>query len=96
MIRINCPFCGPRDQVEFSYGGDGSIVYPLLDADATAWHDAVHQRENIRGVQVETWQHVYGCRQWLKVERSTVDHTIHSVRLAHDGTALAVEADNGR
>ena len=41
MIRIPCPFCGTRDHSEFSYGGDGSIVYPALEADIQAWHDAV-------------------------------------------------------
>ena len=41
MIQISCPFCGIRDHSEFSYGGDGSIVYPALDAPMKDWHDAV-------------------------------------------------------
>ena len=28
MIRIKCPYCGERDHSEFTYGGDGTIVYP--------------------------------------------------------------------
>ena len=91
MIRIPCPFCGVRDHSEFGYGGDGSIVYPPLDASAEEWHDAVFQRENIRGVQTETWQHVSGCRMWLLVERDTMTHEIHSVRPAHPGMAKALE-----
>lgn len=83
MIRINCPFCGERDHSEFTYGGDGSIEYPALDAPVSDWLEAVYQRENIRGRQIETWQHVHGCRMWLKVERDTVTHKIHSVRAAH-------------
>ena len=72
MIRINCPFCGERDHSEFTYGGDGSVVYPELDAPAEQWLEAVFQRENIRGVQTESWHHVSGCRQWLLVERDTI------------------------
>ena len=92
MIRIPCPFCGERDHSEFSYGGDGSIVYPELDAPVEQWVDAVFQRENIRGVQTESWQHVSGCRQWLLVERDTVTHEIHSVVAAHAGVRKVLEA----
>jgi len=92
MIRIPCPYCGERDHSEFSYGGDGSIVYPELDAPLEQWVDAVFQRENIRGVQTESWQHVSGCRQWLLVERDTMTHEIHSVKAAHSGVNKLLEA----
>jgi heterotetrameric sarcosine oxidase delta subunit len=91
MIRIPCPFCGTRDHSEFSYGGDGSIVYPALEADIQAWHDAVFLRENICGIQTETWQHLNGCRMWLLIERDTLTHEIHSVRPAHPGYAKVLE-----
>ncbi len=91
MIRINCPYCGERDHSEFSYGGDGSIVYPALDASEQEWHDAVFMRENICGVQTETWHHVNGCRMWLLVERDTMTHEIHSVRPAQKGIADILE-----
>jgi len=92
MIRINCPFCGERDHSEFGYGGDASIEYPPLDAPMEDWHDAIFLRENIRGMQAETWHHVNGCRMWLVVERDTMTHEIKSVRPAHDANA-AVLAD---
>ena len=91
MIRIPCPFCGLRDHSEFGYGGDGSITYPALDAPREEWIEAVFHRENIRGVQIETWQHVHGCRMWLMVERDTMTHEIHSVRPAHPGMAKVLE-----
>lgn len=91
-MRLACPFCGLRDHSEFAYGGDGTIVYPALDATVEAWHDAVFLRENIRGVQTETWQHLHGCRMWLKVERDTLTHDVLSVRPAHPGLAVAPEA----
>lgn len=90
MIRINCPFCGERDHTEFSYGGDASIVYPELDAPVDAWHDAIFMRENIRGMQSETWHHINGCRMWLIVERDTMTHEIKSVRPAHEGNAAVL------
>ena len=96
MIRINCPFCGERDHSEFTYGGDGSVDYPPLDAPAEEWHDAVFLRDNPRGVQLETWQHVSGCRSWLLLERDTVTHAIHSVRAAHPGIAAALEKERKR
>lgn len=91
MIRINCPFCGERDHSEFGYGGDASVVYPELDASVQEWHEAVFLRDNIRGVQAETWHHVNGCRMWLIVERDTMTHEIHSVRSAHAGIAGVLE-----
>jgi len=57
------------------------------------WHDAIFLRENICGMQSETWHHVNGCRMWLVVERDTMTHEIKSVRPAHDGNA-AVLGDN--
>ena len=83
MIRISCPFCGKRDHSEFSYGGDGQINYPSLDAAQETWHDAVFLRENVYGRQIATWQQLYGCRSWLLVARDTRTHEIFSVKLAH-------------
>ena len=95
MIRINCPFCGERDHSEFSYGGDASIEYPDLDAPMEAWHDAIFLRDNIRGLQAETWHHGNGCRMWLIVERDTMTHEISSVRPAHDGHAAVLAKSGG-
>ena len=92
MIRINCPFCGERDHSEFTYGSDASIKYPALDASIDEWHDAVYLRENIRGMQAETWHHSSGCRMWLVVERDTMTHEIKSVRPAHSGHAAVLNA----
>ena len=49
-------------------------------------------RENVRGMQAETWHHVNGCRMWLIVERDTMTHEIKSVRPAHEGNAAALAA----
>ena len=96
MLRINCPFCGLRDHAEFSYGGDATIEYPALDAPVEAWHDAVFLRENIRGRQFETWQHVSGCRLWLVVERDTLTHEIFSVKPAHAAIADVLAKESSK
>jgi heterotetrameric sarcosine oxidase delta subunit len=36
MILIPCPYCGPRAQTEFSYGGDASVVRPQRHAEPQA------------------------------------------------------------
>lgn len=87
MIRINCPFCGERDHSEFTYGVDGSIVYPSLDSSIEDWVKAIFFRRNIYGMQIETWHHTSGCRMWLKVERDTKTHEIKSVEASHEGVA---------
>ncbi len=83
MIRIKCPYCGERDHNEFTYGGDASIKYPALDASEAEWTEAIFFRENIKGIQKETWHHTNGCRLWLEVERSTITHEIITVKACH-------------
>ncbi len=43
MLLIKCPWCGERDMVEFTHGGDATKVYPEDPDTATAeeWHDFV-------------------------------------------------------
>ena len=31
MMLIECPFCGPRDETEFSCGGEAHIARPLAE-----------------------------------------------------------------
>ncbi|MGE5094790.1 MAG: sarcosine oxidase subunit delta, partial [Betaproteobacteria bacterium] len=28
MLLIPCPWCGPREEIEFSYGGQAHVAYP--------------------------------------------------------------------
>lgn len=76
-MRIPCPCCGDRDVAEFSYGGDATITPPDLDdPDCGAWHRFVYARANPRGTHEELWQHLHGCRSWLKLRRDTATHAI--------------------
>ena len=88
-MRIDCPYCGARDQGEFSYLGDASPERPrdppevALDEAAMArWTAYVYQRDNPAGPHRELWQHVAGCRAWLVVTRDTVTHEILGVESA--------------
>jgi sarcosine oxidase subunit delta len=89
MLRIPCPFCGPRDHTEFTYEGDATVEYPALDASEDEWFEAVFLRDNPRGAHTEYWHHIQGCRAFLVVERNTVTHEITEVRMAHPGMAEA-------
>jgi heterotetrameric sarcosine oxidase delta subunit len=87
MLRLNCPVCGPRDETEFVYGGDASVVRPPLEeTDPGVWLDYVFLRDNPRGGHQEYWHHVQGCRQWVVQERDTLTHERGDCRLAKDST----------
>jgi heterotetrameric sarcosine oxidase delta subunit len=81
-MLIRCPYCGDRDHAEFAYAGDASLRRPAADAPFHAWHDYVHLRDNPRGPHRELWQHVYGCRAFVIVERNTANHLTSSSSLA--------------
>jgi sarcosine oxidase subunit delta len=78
MLRINCPWCGARNEDEFSYGGDASKQRPADDASLDEWYDYVYTRDNPVGKHTEHWQHVNGCRAWITVVRNTLTHEISS------------------
>ena len=78
MLLITCPWCGPRAQIEFAYGGDAGVVRPA-DPEAVSageWLDHVYLRDNPRGPHDEWWQHSAGCRAWVKVRRDTWTHRV--------------------
>ena len=84
-MQIDCPFCGKRDQSEFTYSGDATKKRPdHNDQDPQAWFDYVYQRDNPKGAHQEYWHHTSGCRQFLVVERNTMTHKISSVQAAGD------------
>ena len=86
MLNINCPYCGDRSQKEFAYGGDGSVTRPELNQEISdeKWDEFVYLRKSPRGKHLELWQHISGCRQWIKVERDTLTHEIHQTFKANE------------
>jgi len=81
MLLIECPWCGPRDEGEFAYGGEAHIIRPpepetLSDAE---WADYLFARSNPRGSHREQWSHASGCRRWFNIQRDTVTNEVVSV-----------------
>lgn len=73
MLRIDCPWCGPRDMVEFTYVGDGTLRRPEIGAE-DGHFDYVYLRDNPKGPHVEIWRHGVGCRRHVAVTRDTATH----------------------
>jgi sarcosine oxidase, subunit delta len=74
MLLIPCPFCGPRPEIEFTYGGEAHIARPSdpQDVDDAAWEDFLHTRTNPKGIHAERWRHLHGCGRFFNVRRNTV------------------------
>ncbi len=81
MFLIECPWCGPRDESEFAYGGEAHIDRPRTPAKLTddKWADYLFMRANPKGRHLERWVHACGCRRWFNVERDTFTHVIGAV-----------------
>ncbi|MGI9169927.1 MAG: sarcosine oxidase subunit delta [Caulobacteraceae bacterium] len=78
MLLIDCPFCGPRDEIEFACGGESHIARPgpAETVSDEAWGAYLFTRANPRGVHFERWVHQAGCRQWFNLARDTLTHEI--------------------
>lgn len=78
MLLIECPWCGPRDEIEFCAGGEADRNRPasadLLDDEA--WGDFLFMRHNHKGARRERWRHSAGCRRWFTLVRDTVTHEL--------------------
>ncbi len=86
MMRISCPWCGVRDQAEFRFGGEASVIRPMDPQSVSddEWSDYLFYRNNRKGLHQERWLHSYGCRQWFIATRDTVTHEI-TATLPMDG-----------
>ena len=78
MLLITCPHCGPREESEFSCGGEAHIARPLAENSLTdaEFADYLFLRDNPKGMFLERWRHVAGCRRWFNMARDTVTHEI--------------------
>jgi sarcosine oxidase subunit delta len=78
MLLIPCPWCGPRAEPEFGYGGEPA-ARPTAASDAV-WGEYLYLRANDKGPHSELWCHAGGCGQWFVLERDTVTHAILAAR----------------
>jgi sarcosine oxidase subunit delta len=78
MLLIKCPYCGPRPEIEFSYGGQAHIERPKdpMALDDQAWAEFLYIRNNPRGIHAERWRHINGCARFFNVRRDTITDEI--------------------
>ncbi|WP_427923994.1 sarcosine oxidase subunit delta family protein [Streptomyces sp. cg40] len=81
MLLIPCPWCGPRDEAEFHYGGQAHVAYPENPSDLTdeEWARFLFFRANPKGPFAERWSHAAGCRRWFNAVRDTSTNEILTV-----------------
>ena len=81
MLLIECPWCGARDESEFTYGGEAHVIRPE-DPDSVSddeWADYLFYRRNPKGDHLEQWSHAAGCRRWFNVQRDTLTYEVKHV-----------------
>ena len=73
MLLIPCPYCGDRDETEFSYGAQAHVAYPADPSalDDREWGAYLFVRANPKGPLAERWYHAHGCRRWFHLVRDT-------------------------
>ena len=78
MFLIECPWCGERDETEFSCVGEAHIVRPKKPEKLSdeQWADYLFMRKNPKGEHREQWLHAAGCRRYFNAERDTVSYQI--------------------
>jgi len=79
MMLIPCPYCGPRDELEFCYGGPAHMTRPELSATDEEWTRYLYHRQNTKGPYRERWLHAYGCGLWFNAVRDTITHEFQRV-----------------
>jgi heterotetrameric sarcosine oxidase delta subunit len=93
VLIISCPWCGPRDEVEYRYGGAAQIAYPPDPEalDDQAWAAMLFVRSNPKGTFHERWVHAAGCRRWFNLVRDTLTHEIQAVYRVGDSPPSVTE-----
>ena len=73
MLIIDCPYCGPRPELEFAHGGQAHVVRPADPSKSTDedWAEYLYLRQNTRGVHAERWRHARGCGRFFNALRDT-------------------------
>ncbi len=79
MMRIPCPYCGPRNSSEFAYKGESRPRPEVGSVTPAQWRAYLYDHANPEGWVAEGWYHRAGCRRYLKVERHTLTNEVRSV-----------------
>ena len=78
MLVIRCPFCGDRNESEFTYYGPAAMTRPEDAAGFSAeeWVEYLAVPSNPVGPVTERWWHARGCGSWVTIRRNTATHEI--------------------
>jgi heterotetrameric sarcosine oxidase delta subunit len=94
MIRLPCPWCGPRDAAEFRYVGESRPRPDPATATVEEWRRHLYLRDNTAAPRAESWYHRMGCRQYLVVVRDPTTDEVVSAEAAR-GSADGERTDRG-
>ena len=77
MQLFQCPFCGARDETEFTFATEAGKTRPepAAEVSAEAWARYLHFDRNVRGGTREVWLH-QTCGEFFVMERDTVSHVV--------------------
>ena len=76
MQLFPCPFCGPREESEFHYGGEAGNLRPDgSDVTAERWAGYLHMRDNPKGAVREIWVHLT-CGEFFAMSRNSGNHQV--------------------
>ncbi len=95
MLLICCPHCGPRAEIEFSYGGEAHIARPLdpMSLDDETWTKFLYVRSNPKGMHSERWRHIHGCGRFFNVQRDTMSDMIAATYPAGERPPVRVKKE---
>ena len=81
MQLFPCPFCGLRDETEFSFAAEAGKMRPepAAEVPAEAWAEYLYLGDNPRGPTREIWLHAT-CGEFFLMERDTVSHVVAGAR----------------
>lgn len=81
MQRFPCPFCGLRDEREFSFAGEAGKSRPDTTADVSdaVWTDYLNTQRNEKGRAKEIWCHL-PCQEYFLMDRDTVTMKVLSTQ----------------
>jgi sarcosine oxidase subunit delta len=98
MLLICCPYCGPRPELEFAYGGEAHIARPAdpMSLDDEAWANFLYMRSNPKGMHAERWRHLHGCGRFFNARRDTVSDRIAATYPAGEPPPVAADKETRR
>lgn len=86
MQIFTCPFCGPRSESEFHYGGEAGNVRPDgADVPAEDWANYLYMRANPKGPAREVWLHMT-CGEFFVMERDSMSHKVFAATALNDAS----------